>query len=250
MESEKKFIENSEGEEIAAVIHRPSESPKGSILLQHGFFSDKGGSYEWRANYLAKEGFRAVRFDRRGYGESDLDFHEFNLTTGIEDSVTIMDYLEREMNEERFGLFGSSFGGLIAIHLAPRDERVKALTLRSPVTYAENLFAEYRGVVAREGRVDLEGEPGEFDYIDESFFEDLRGYDAEEVLESLETPTLLFHGTMDEVVPIEDTRRFCEKLRVEKELHEYEGEGHVFSVGKDQAVLKKSAQWFSKFLPD
>lgn len=250
MDSEKKFIENSNGEKIAAVIHHPEESPKGSVLLQHGFFSDKGGSYLWRANYLAKEGFRAVRFDRRGYGESDLGFHQFNLTTGIEDSITVMDYLESEMDEGKFGLFGSSFGGLIAIHLAPEDARVKALSLRSPVTYAANLFTDYREVVVREGRVDLEDESGEFDYIEKSFFEDLEKYDAEVALEALKTPTLMFHGTDDGVVPIEDTRRFHEQLSAEKELHEFEGEGHVFSAKADQRVLENTAKWFSKFFPD
>ncbi len=65
METEKKFIENQQNEEIAAVIHKPEKEQKGVLLLQHGLFSDKEGSWERRAETFAKRGFKAIRFDRR-----------------------------------------------------------------------------------------------------------------------------------------------------------------------------------------
>lgn len=248
MRSEKTSIKNSKGEKISVVIHNPTESSKRPILLQHGLFSDKGGSYIWRANYFAKKGFRAIRFDRRGYGDSDLDFHEFNLTTGIGDSILVMDYLERKMGEEKFGIFGSSFGGLIAIYLSFQDKRVDSLALRSPVTYTGKLFEEIREEVAKEGGFDLDDRDGDYDYIDEGFFEELSKYEVESILDEIEAPILIFHGTEDAVVSIEDTKRFYDSLNTKKKLVEIEEGNHIFSAGEDQKVLRISADWFSKFL--
>lgn len=245
MREERKFIETPNGDEIAAVIHHPENSPKGLTLLQHGLYSDKEGSWETRAKYLANEGFIAVRFDRRGYGESDRKFHEFNLSTGIEDTLTLVDFFETE-GEDKFGILGSSFGGLIAIHAVAVDSRINALVLRAPVTYTQSVFAELREEVTKKGKMDLEEMPGE--HIDKIFFEDLDNYHAEDASGKIKAPTLIFHGTDDEVVPIKDSKKFYRSLDVEKNLIEAEGEGHVFSGEGGREVLEKSAHWFSKYL--
>lgn len=245
MKVKKKYIKNTDGEKIASVIHSPDNEFKGSVLLQHGFFSDKEGEWERRANTFAEEGFRAIRFDRRGYGESDREFHEFNLTTGIQDTKTIIDYLEKE-GEKKFGIYGSSFGGLIALHAVTIDSRIDALALRAPVTYLENLFTENREITKKEGEVSVEEEmPGA--KIKNSFFEDLNTYDAKSAAEKISVPTIIFHGTEDEIVPINDSKRFYQELEVEKAMVEVDGGGHVFSTEQDQRVLNRAAEWFSKY---
>lgn len=239
METEKKFIETPAGEKISAVIHKPEIFAIGTVLLQHGLYSNKEGSWEERADYLADKGFKAVRFDRRGYGESDRDFHEFNLSTGIEDSISVMDHLE----EENYFILGSSFGGLIGIYAAVEDNRVKALSLRSPVTYTRSVFKDMRKKVKKEGKIEIEEMPGE--HMDRTFFDDLDSYKIEEAAKELDIPTMIFHGTEDEVVPIEDSREFYQMLDVEKEFEKKEGETHVFSDEGNEFVLKKTVEWFS-----
>ncbi|KXA96455.1 hypothetical protein AKJ39_04415 [candidate division MSBL1 archaeon SCGC-AAA259J03] len=246
MRTEKRFIKTPEGEKIAAVIHYPGKSPKGSVLLQHGLFSDKEGNWERRADFLAERGFKAVRFDRRGYGESDRDFHEFNLTSGVEDSVTIMDFLEGD-DEEKFAIYGSSFGGLIAIHVAAIDSRVDVLGLRAPVTFTERVFADLREEVEREGVLDLDEEM-QGARMELEFFQDLDEYDAEEAARRITVPTILFHGVEDEVVPIQDSKRFYDLIEVDKEFVEVRGGGHVFVLERDREVLERAAEWFSRYL--
>lgn len=245
MKSEKLFIETPDGEKIAAVVHYPDQRIKGSILLQHGFFSDKEGRYKKRAEYFAGQGFRAVRFDRRGYGESDLSFNQFNTTTGIEDTIGIIDFLEKKV-ENDFAVHGSSFGGFIGIFAAANDPRIDWLVLRSPVTYTNGIFDELRTEVKKRGKVELE--QMNHQYIDKSFFADLDSYNVESVLDEIEIPTLIFHGTDDKVVPLEYSKRFYRNLRAEKELVEINGEGHIFDVKKDQATLKQTANWLDKQL--
>ncbi len=245
MKSYERVVENENGEEIASVIHEPEGKPKASVLLQHGLYSNKGGGWKERADYFAEKGFKAVRFDRRGYGESDRDFVDFNLTTGIEDSVNIIDFLE-ESGEETFTIYGSSFGGLIAIHVAARDERVGAVSLRAPVTYTEMVLADLRKEVERRGRIPLEEMPGE--YIEESFFEDLKSYDIEEAAETINVPTLIFQGNDDDIVPSEGTKEFYRKLNVKKKILVYGGEGHVFSRKNDRDALEETSKWFSNYI--
>lgn len=247
MKVEKKFIETRDGERIAAVIHHPEGSPKGSVLLQHGLFSDKEGNWERRADFFAGRGFTAVRFDRRGYGESDREFHEFNLTTGVEDSIAVMDHLEGE-GEGSYAIYGSSFGGLIAVHVAASDPRVEALGLRAPATFTEGIFGDLREE-AREkgGSVDLEDRMAGA-RMEMSFFEDLERYDAAEAAREIGAPTIILHGGADDVVPIEDSKRFYEILTAEKKFVEMEGEGHVFGPEGDLAALRGAADWFSKHL--
>ncbi len=246
MKVEKRFVKTQEGEKIASVIHTPEEDYKGNVLLQHGLFSDKGGNWERRANTFAKNGFKAIRFDRRGYGESDREFHEFNLTTGIEDTITILNHLE-ERGEEKFVIYGSSFGGLIGIHAAVQDSRVSVMGLRAPATFTDSLFSEMEELVREEGRVSLEDEM-EGASFDESFFDDLEKYDAGGAAEDFDIPTIIFHGDEDDVVPLEDSEKFYKLLDTGKEFHKVKGEGHVFSLKQDQRVLEMTAEWFDQYL--
>ncbi len=244
MKSEKKFIKTSDEDKIAAVIHYPHQQIKGSVLLQHGFFSNKEGRYKKRANYLARNGYKAVRFDRRGYGESDLSFNQFNTTTGIEDTVTIIDRLEKE-GKENFAIYGSSFGGFIGI-FAAQDPRIDALVLRSPVTYTDGIFDDLRSEVKKQGKVELE--EMNHQYMDKSFFADFDTYNVESILDKIKVPTLIFHGTADEVVPFEYSRRFYQNLNTKKKLVEIDGAGHIFDVEHDHVTLEKTISWLSKHL--
>jgi alpha/beta superfamily hydrolase len=81
---------------------------------------------------LAERDIAALRFNFRGVGKSQGEFGE-----GIgeqEDVKAALDFaLAREdINKERIGLAGYSFGGGVALPIALSDERVKRLALVSP----------------------------------------------------------------------------------------------------------------------
>jgi alpha/beta superfamily hydrolase len=81
---------------------------------------------------LAKQGVAALRFNFRGVGQSGGEFAE-----GIgeqQDVKAALDFaLAREdVDKERLGLAGYSFGGMVALPVAVKDERVKRLALISP----------------------------------------------------------------------------------------------------------------------
>jgi hypothetical protein len=81
---------------------------------------------------LAETGIAALRFNFRGVGQSQGKYGE-----GIaeqDDAKAALDFaLENEsVDKERIGLAGYSFGGMVALPVALKDERVKRLALISP----------------------------------------------------------------------------------------------------------------------
>jgi alpha/beta superfamily hydrolase len=81
---------------------------------------------------LAERGVAALRFNFRGVGQSGGQFGE-----GIgeqEDVKAALDFASdtENIDKERIGLAGYSFGGMVALPVALRDERVKRLALISP----------------------------------------------------------------------------------------------------------------------
>jgi len=81
---------------------------------------------------LAERSIAALRFNFRGVGKSEGEFGE-----GIgeqEDVKAALDFATArdDIDRERIGLAGYSFGGGVALPVAVRDERVKMLALVSP----------------------------------------------------------------------------------------------------------------------
>ncbi|MEU6865390.1 alpha/beta hydrolase [Streptomyces sp. NPDC046876] len=95
------------------------------LLLHSGVCDRRMWDPQWKA--LADAGYRVVRADFRGHGETPADFtrpHEAS-----DDVRALLDSL----GIERAALVGSSFGGRVALETAARyPERVTALALLCP----------------------------------------------------------------------------------------------------------------------
>jgi alpha/beta superfamily hydrolase len=81
---------------------------------------------------LAEKNVAALRFNFRGVGKSGGEYGE-----GIaeqEDVKAALDFTiaNKDIDKERIGLAGYSFGGMVALPVAISDERVKRLALISP----------------------------------------------------------------------------------------------------------------------
>ncbi len=111
--------------EVEAVCHGEGVSPY--VFLCHGFGSDKEGSHRERAEFLAENGFSAVRFDFRGNGGSTGEFAEQTLSSRVEDLVSVMAHFE----PEEYGFFGSSFGAKV-VYFSLEELRPNLVTVKSP----------------------------------------------------------------------------------------------------------------------
>lgn len=101
-----------------AVVHCPG--------LRHGF-----KEYEFRVEpmltALAEAGYIVLYFHCRGFGLSDGPRHRLIPWEQVEDIQSAISYLETrdDVDAERIGLYGISFGGATTPYVAALDERVK-----------------------------------------------------------------------------------------------------------------------------
>ena len=151
----------SEGTRMAADLFVPDDLRDGekrpAILLCHGWGGPKSHLSATYAPYFCKGGFVCLTFDYRGWFESDarLITPEKQPAADAEGFVTVrakqvkevvdpidqnrdihnaLDYLIAEpmVDPDRIGIWGSSFGGGHAIHMAGTDPRIKAVVSQVP----------------------------------------------------------------------------------------------------------------------
>jgi pimeloyl-ACP methyl ester carboxylesterase len=120
------------------------QSGKGqALILIHGSWSDKR---TWDPVYAAfAPWFRVIRYDRRGYGESQGPGAD--PATHVNDLLALL----RTLELEQVMLVGNSLGGLVAIHAGLRaPDRVSLVVAHEPPLFGLLEFeSEHNPVVAR-----------------------------------------------------------------------------------------------------
>ncbi len=100
----------------------PNNKTKSAIIVMHGYPADKANLLG-TAEFLAKE-FNVFLFDFRSFGKSEGRF----TTAGYlekNDLIGAIEYLEKERDITRIGLYGFSLGG--AVSLMANHENVRAI---------------------------------------------------------------------------------------------------------------------------
>ena len=123
----------SEGMKIDGEIFVPHSQPAGGrlpgIVICHGFSQHKeifGLSY---AESLSRHGFVCLSFDYRGFGGSEGQRGRLIPLNEVADAQSALTFLsvQPEVDPDRLGLLGTSFGGAVVLHVGAIDERAKAI---------------------------------------------------------------------------------------------------------------------------
>lgn len=129
MEEPVSFV--SDGLKIAGVLHTPDGAPAGTrhpvLILLHGFGSNKNG--EWlriTGKLLNQWGYAALRIDFRGCGDSEGVRARVICLEQVEDTKNAVSYLRSraDIDPERIGVFGHSFGAAVAVYAGGVDPRI------------------------------------------------------------------------------------------------------------------------------
>jgi hypothetical protein len=123
----------SDGLKLAGVVHRPEglapRERRAALLVLHGFGSNKDGGVALAvARLLAGWGYVALRFDMRGCGESEGQRGRVICLEQVEDTRNALSFLASrpDVDAERIGVIGNSFGAAVAVYTAGVDPRVAA----------------------------------------------------------------------------------------------------------------------------
>jgi len=130
----------SQGARISAVLYAPDGAgpdrrlPAGQaglpgIVLCHGFTGIKELILPDYARRFAAAGYAALAFDYRGFGESEGErgrLIPYEQVMDIRNSITFMETLD-EVDPERIGLWGTSYGAANVIYTAGIDPRPRCV---------------------------------------------------------------------------------------------------------------------------
>lgn len=124
----------SEGARIAAHLYRPegATGPCPAIVLCHGFAGFKEMLLPPYAERFARAGYVALTFDYRGFGASEGEPGRLVPAEQIVDIRNALRYVRslEDVDAERLGLWGTSFGGANAVHAAALEPRVRAVVVQ------------------------------------------------------------------------------------------------------------------------
>jgi non-heme chloroperoxidase len=232
------------------------------VVLIHGW-PLSGDSWDPISHALAEEGFRAIAYDRRGFGRSDQPSDGYDYDTFADDLADVMAAMNASDGAALVGF--SMGGGEIARYMSRHGGHgvSRVALVSSVVPYMLKTDGNPEGVPQSTFDEMTEGMLEDRARFFSGFFRDFYGVGmlskpvSEEVLRlswmtamqaglrptllsakafattdfrgdlaSLRLPTLVIHGTSDVTVPIEATARAVVKGVPQAMLIEYNGEPH------------------------
>jgi fermentation-respiration switch protein FrsA (DUF1100 family) len=124
------------------IAARDRSRPAPGIVLSHGWARSRCELLP-HARFLHQAGFAVLMFDYRHRGESAGDA----ITMGVRERDDLRGALDAlcarpEVDARRVGVFGMSMGGVIAVLVGARDERVRAIAVEAP-------FASQKAIMNR-----------------------------------------------------------------------------------------------------
>lgn len=161
------------GIELAAWLYVPEgrEIPLPAITMAHGFGGTRYHGIEPIAQAFVRAGFVVLLHDHRGFGDSGgLPRQDINPWQQIADWRRAVSWLQDrpEVDEERVGLWGTSYAGGHAIVMGATDRRLKAVVSQVPTIdghiagqrrVAPDTTAALEARFAADERAQLRGEP-------------------------------------------------------------------------------------------
>jgi alpha-beta hydrolase superfamily lysophospholipase len=278
----------SQGLRLAGILHLPDDLKTGSrraaFLVLHGFGSNKDSSSMIAvARTLVSLGYVALRFDMRGCGESEGVRGRVICLEQVEDTRAALSFLveRKEVQSNRIGVLGHSFGAAVAVYAAGVEPRLAACVSSGGWGDGEAKFRKQHASpeawqrfteMLKQGRE--KAKRGEsmmvprFDIV--PIRPELRGGLAPgsilefpfEVVESMYTfkandvvgriaprPLLLIHPSNDSVTPTEQSIELFRHAGMPTELHLVAGVDHFLWSEGNTRVWNLLRDWLAQNLP-
>jgi putative redox protein len=229
-----------------ATASLPGSPQAGTVVLCHDLPRVKGSAHDVALTYpaladrLAREtGWRVVTGCLRGAGDSAGDFS----ADGWLDDLGVLMHSEVPADSPRW-LVGFGFGGVLALHLASLDERVKGVaclgasaTLDGLTDAPDDLLERCR----RAGVVTTPSYPGSV----ETWAKELSIlHPTEDAAQLKGRPLLVVHGSADPFIPVDDASALAEAATGPTDLRVVVGAGHWLRA--DPRVIAILVGWLER----
>jgi dipeptidyl aminopeptidase/acylaminoacyl peptidase len=259
----------SEGNKIYGLFTVPkAAAPEGgypAIVFIHGHLDPKlytpTARYVAYQNGFASAGYVTFKPDLRGHGKSEGQAVQSNFSPDyVYDALNLVAALQADerINPAKIGMWGHSMGGGITLRSMVVSTEIKAGIMWAGVVGDwEDLLERYRRRtpwVSTSASSSTRSRIMEFTqkYGSPSANPKFWGQiDAYNYLADISGPVQLHHGTADESVPVEFSRHLktaLEKTGKTVEYYEYPGADHNLSGAAFSAAMRRSVEFFDKYL--
>lgn len=220
---------------------RPAGRPKAAVLVLHGVSDSKASQVE-SLRFLARRGILAMAPDFRAHGDSGGKFATYGHLEK-NDLTLLRRALENEFPGIRVGLWGTSYGGAVALQSMAVDDQFDFAII-------ESTFADLRDLARRQVtmRTTLPvSELGPY-FVNEAG--KLASFDPgeiapEQAIQKINVPILHLHGEADELIPIDQGERIAHRSkRQDYRFVRIHGGGHYNLRSGDPARYDREVRGF------
>lgn len=206
-----------------------------TLIIAHGF-NNTLEQYEKLAYDLARQGYVVYRFDFYGGSHSSKsggeNMLEMSVQTELEDLTQVVQKLSTEpyVNSKQLSLIGASQGGVVStLFAASNPDKVHKLVLIFP---AFVLFDDVKATYENLGLALSDELPAVIPHrnarLGSRYLTDALSIDIQSELQKVTAPTLIVHGTDDDVVPYQYAKT-AQKTLPNAQLVRIQGGGHWIS---------------------
>lgn len=237
-----------DGLRLAGGAFVPPE-PRGIVVLLHGIPSsappdpdDEG--YPGLARQFSDRGWAAAWAEMRGVRSSQ---GHFSIEGWVRDARAIVDAARTLEGAQglSLALVGSSAGGCVSVEATKRGAPVDALALLAapaawvsfagdPASAVRRITEEAGMPLAKETLADPTAWAAEFETVV-----------TESSIVDVKVPTLVVHGTADDVVPVDHATRISDRAR-KVELKIIEGAEH--QLRRDERAIAAVLDWLDRVI--
>jgi uncharacterized protein len=285
----------SEGCKLSGDLYLPDNLSAGErragIVLCHGYTGVKDLYLPDNARVLNEAGYAVLTFDYKGWGASEgarSRLAPFSRVADVQAALTLLG-LQPEVDADRLGLYGTSYGGATVVWAGALDQRAKCIVSVVGVGHGQRWMRsvrrpdEWRDLLERskadrEKRV-IDGQshladrsdilladrqsaelaaaarranPAAVGTLPLEYIDETLGFHAEWVVDKISPRPILFITTDDDrLVPPEESEALYARAGEPKRLVVLKGFGHyeVYTEPAFSQVMVETVGWFKQHLP-
>ena len=248
----KLFRYRSEGLDLYGFINIPDgDGPFPVVVMAHGYIDPaEFSTLDYSVRYsdaLTESGYIAIHPNLRGYSPSE----DGDNLLGIGDVVDVLNLIAlvrqqagsegllKTADAERIGVWGHSMGGAIVTRVLIADSDIKAGLLYAAINTDESINLSH---------FEKDGRGGEKIEVSR---EVLNQISPKNYLDRINVPIAVFHGGLDEVVPVSWSRNLCvmlEEMDKNVTCREYADGAHTFQNGRDTQFKAEMIAFYNDHL--